>query len=88
MPLPSARKCLLVLSLFTTGCEPDRGRCLVSRTETIYVPESCHNDPFQIGDVTIFIENCDPPHTYQHERCDKWEFPNGHAERDDPHAGQ
>lgn len=82
------RVLLLLLVLLVTGCGPDRGRCLASHNEVIHVPEHCYMTPLTFGEITIYTWTCDPAYNYTKTVCDRWEFPNGRMEAEDPKAGK
>lgn len=72
----------VVLAVIAIGCEPDRGRCLAPRV----VPH--HTDGYfglaldGDGDLTVTWVDAED---WNVTVCDRWEFPNGRAEKEDPH---
>lgn len=76
---------LAVVTLVMVACEPplDRGQCLQPRVVAHHTDEefSCVPTIGFDGDIGISC-NTEPAHDWTETVCDRWEFPNGKAERD------
>jgi len=56
-------------------------RCLKSHNEPVWIEEQCTYEPFSIGDVTIYIQHCEPAHMGEKFVCDQWEVEDARVER-------
>lgn len=62
---------ICILAILCVGCEPP---CLRGHYVTVHVEGWFSMEPITIGDMTIYINQYNPPYDYQKFVCDQYEL--------------